>query len=81
MLTLCNEEQLGQKIEWKEIYPWEFCHTTQENNFCYEPPNDCRWFLLAVSMVGLFIICCEKSKIYSCVFIILLYLFKHIQSK
>jgi len=57
LLTLCNEEQLGQLVVWREVFPSRYCQKDlvdpAELGYC-EP--EARWFLMVVGMV-----CCSQS--------------------
>ena len=55
LLTLCHDEQMGQVVVWKEVFPWRRCHVITEPVVPGFTEPEARWFLLVVGMV------CTKS--------------------
>ena len=50
LLTLCQEEQMGQVVIWREFFPWRRCHVHAEPLIPGYTEPDARWFVLVVGM-------------------------------
>jgi hypothetical protein len=54
LLTLCTEEQLGQLVMWREVYPTRCCHQQGEPPVLGYTEPEARWFLMVIGMVSAF---------------------------
>ena len=52
LLTLCHDEQLGQVVVWRELFPTRRCHTQVDPIVPGYTEPEARWFLLVVGLVS-----------------------------